>query len=131
MKNKRNIGFIIGGVALLIFIVMRIIGGGSEPDVEEVTSRKQVGVIFPHGAAGVIDSLNFTGSIKAARSAEVSSEISGIIERTHVSEGSFVSAGDRIITLKNDSQEISLQQAQSDLVTAESLLVDLQRQYTE
>jgi len=66
------------------------------------------------------DAVSASGSVKPVSSVVVTPEVDGIIDQVNVQEGSVVNAGDTLFTIKNDSLDKAVKQAEIDLKTAKN-----------
>ena len=66
------------------------------------------------------DAVSASGSVKPVSSVIVSPEVDGIIDQVNVQEGSVVNAGDTLFTIKNDTLDKNVKQAEIDLQTAKN-----------
>ena len=66
------------------------------------------------------DAVSASGSVKPVSSVVVTPEVDGIIDQVYVQEGSVVNAGDTLFTIKNDSLDKAVKQAEIDLKTAKN-----------
>ncbi len=66
----------------------------------------------------LIIKISANGKIRANKELEVSSNISGVIDKINVYEGCFVKKGDLLIALDNREYEIALNEAEDQMMTA-------------
>lgn len=66
------------------------------------------------------DAVSASGSVKPVSSVVVTPEVDGIIDQVYVQEGSVVNAGDTLFTIKNDSLDKAVRQAEIELKTAKN-----------
>ena len=72
----------------------------------------------------LISSVMVSGSAQPVSSTVVTPEVDGIIQDVQVSEGDTVNAGDVLFTLKNDSLDRAVTQAQQEAASAQRALDD-------
>jgi multidrug efflux system membrane fusion protein len=92
-------------------------GGAAAPVVVGVVTQKDV----PVDIAAI-------GNVEAFSTISVRSQVSGVITDVHVSEGSFVKAGDRLLTIDQRPYEASVAQAVANLNRDQALLTQAQAQ---
>jgi len=66
------------------------------------------------------DAVSASGSVRPVSSVVVTPEVDGIIDQVYVQEGSVVNAGDTLFTVKNDSLDKAVKQAEIELKTAKN-----------
>jgi len=66
------------------------------------------------------DAVSASGSVRPVSSVVVTPEVDGIIDQVYVQEGSVVNAGDTLFTIKNDSLDKAVKQAEIELKTAKN-----------
>lgn len=79
----------------------------------------------------LISSVTVSGSAQPASSTVVTPEVDGIIQDVRVSEGDTVNAGDVLFTLKNDSLDRAVTQAQQEVASAQRALDDANAAYDQ
>lgn len=79
----------------------------------------------------LISSVTVSGSAQPVSSTVVTPEVDGIIQDVQVSEGDTVNAGDVLFTLKNDSLDRAVTQAQQDAASAQRALDDANAAYDQ
>ena len=79
----------------------------------------------------LISSVTVSGSAQPASSTVVTPEVDGIIQDVRVSEGDTVNAGDVLFTLKNDSLDRAVTQAQQEAASAQRALDDANAAYDQ
>ncbi|HYD48868.1 MAG TPA: efflux RND transporter periplasmic adaptor subunit [Terriglobales bacterium] len=84
----------------------------SEPVVEVQTMPLRRGVLAQHISA--------PGSVMARRESRIGAEVSGRIERVHVSEGDRVAEGDLLFEIDSHAYEVALRQAEAGLDLAQA-----------
>lgn len=107
-------------LALVGFLVGRSILSGSK---EEETSL-ETAVVERGNYENVISG---SGALKAGSSVIVTPEVDGIIESLSVTEGQHVNEGDVLFTIKNDSYDRKVHEAQQDVTSAQQALDAAQR----
>ena len=79
----------------------------------------------------LISSVTVSGSAQPVSSTVVTPEVDGIIQDVRVSEGDTVNAGDVLFTLKNDSLDRAVTQAQQEAASAQRALDDANAAYDQ
>lgn len=106
---------------LLIIILIIIFSPDKELDIE-------TGIVERQTVEQIVEE---TGIIESKQEATLSPETSGKVSVINSNEGSVVSAGQKIITLENNDQQISYSQAQAQLDNQRLILQDLENQYNK
>ncbi|MBT5900930.1 MAG: efflux RND transporter periplasmic adaptor subunit [Opitutaceae bacterium] len=75
----------------------------------------------------VTESLQLTGTVTARRQASLSSRITGLVQSVAVDAGSYVKAGDALLTLDSTLAELAAQSADADRVAAQTQLSESNR----
>ncbi|MDE0012823.1 MAG: efflux RND transporter periplasmic adaptor subunit [Candidatus Poribacteria bacterium] len=134
MIGKLGIGKIIAIVGAVLLVVAavavgRIIFTGTGGKDNAETSAVKTATVERDNIAITIDA---TGTIKPLNIVEVSSKASGKILELHVDAGDYVQKDDIIAVIETTYVQISLEQAQADLQSAEARLeqaeIDIQLQ---
>jgi RND family efflux transporter MFP subunit len=79
----------------------------------------------------VVRILPISGTVTSPRSALLSPSVGGLIEDFAVDEGDIVAAGDILVTLDDELEELALERARAALVEAEAALADARRRLAE
>ena len=121
--------WILGGIVLLAALVvagvwLALSGRGALPVHTAVA--QPIG-----GAASNASVLDATGYVTARREATVSAQITGTLIEVLIEEGEHVKAGQVLARLDDTAQRAALAQAQAQLHSAESLLVQYQAQLAQ
>ena len=115
-KRKRILILaIVGAVALVGVIVF--IAGQANKDVDQDGASNLVTSAVRRGDFATTVSAN--GATEPVNSTVVTPEVDGIIEDLRVQEGSTVSEGDVLFTLKNESLDKAIREANTELQTAQ------------
>lgn len=102
---------------ILGVLVSHLMGGNSEPEV--VVRDVQTAVVVRKDFE---DRLEASGPVEPKSTTNVASEIDGVVESIEVTEGQKVKEGDVLITLKNDTLEHAVNDAQRSVDTAQLAL---------
>jgi RND family efflux transporter MFP subunit len=121
--------WILGGIVLVAALVvagvwLTLSGRGALPVHTAVA--QPIG-----GAASNASVLDATGYVTARREATVSAQITGTLIEVLIEEGEHVKAGQVLARLDDTAQRAALAQAQAQLHSAESLLVQYQAQLAQ
>ncbi len=81
--------------------------------------------------AEVIEEVPLTGTVISSRQARLSTEISGLIDNIDVDIGDRISAGDVILTLKSDLEQLSLQAKRAEAEQVRRELADARRRLAD
>ncbi len=73
--------------------------------------------------------LQLFGRVETPRHARISSAIGAEVMQVHVAEGQQVRAGDMLVSLDAEEQDLQLRQREADLVESESSLAALERDF--
>ncbi len=117
-RISKRTWIIIGVVVVLIalFLVVRSRGNANATTTFQTT---------PVARGELTASVGATGSVRAAQSATLNWQISGVVDKVNVKVGDQVHKGDVLATLDSTSLPQNVILAQSDLVTAQKSLSDL------
>ena len=112
----------IGGGALILLIVSFIV----LPAVLG-KNNNQVQVVYASVTTGnITESIDVVGSLEAQPTAVLAWESGGIVKPFDLKIGDLVEKGDTLMSLDESSLSSSILQAQTDLLTAEATLQDMQ-----
>jgi RND family efflux transporter MFP subunit len=75
----------------------------------------------------VLEQIRLSGTVNSLKVAQLSSEVSGLVESLHVDKGSTVKHGDVIMTLDSELESLSLNAADASMRSAEAELADARR----
>lgn len=81
--------------------------------------------------ATVVEEVPLTGSLTSPRVARVSTSVEGLVEAIHVDEGDRVDAGDPLLSLDQELEQLSLEAARAATREAEAELADVRRRLEE
>lgn len=124
-KRRKKTRTIVIGVIAAVLVVVGIAGFALWQ-----TWQSALNAIPPKTAT--VERILFTNSVEGKGSLEpvssiiASPEVDGIVERLSVSEGSTVTEGDELFTIKNDSLASAVTQAGSQLESARTALAQAQ-----
>ena len=124
-KRKKWVWIGGGALALLIlgFVVL--------PAVLGKNNNSGVQVVYASATKGdITESIDVVGSLEAQPTAELAWESGGIVKPFDLKIGDLVEKGDVLMSLDESSLSSSILQAQTDLLTAEADLQDLQASNT-
>ena len=114
MSKSLKLGIILIAGAVIIYLINPTLWGILADDSTPVATAGPAGYNPRIPVSGVVltperidNKISVTGSIEANESVELKSEISGIVEEIHFTEGSEVKKGDLLVSLDDD--EISAQ----------------------
>jgi len=79
----------------------------------------------------IIDEVRLSGTVSSPRVARLSTEVSGLIKDIHVDEGSVIKAGEILISLDTELENLSLQAAQATTQRAREELADAKRRLAD
>ena len=116
--SKRN-RIIIGVVAVILIALVLVFRGRGNANSNTTFQTT------PAQRGELTASVGATGSVRAAQSATLNWQISGVVDKVNVKVGDEVSTGDVLATLDPTSLPQNVILAQSDLVTAQKSLFDL------
>jgi HlyD family secretion protein len=116
--SKRN-RIIIGVVAVILIALVLVFRGRGNANSNTTFQTT------PAQRGELTASVGATGSVRAAQSATLNWQISGVVDKVNVKVGDKVSKGDVLATLDPTSLPQNVILAQSDLVTAQKSLFDL------
>lgn len=72
--------------------------------------------------------LEATGTVSALNSVEIRPQVASVIQKVHIREGQFVSAGQLLFTLDARADEVNLAKARAQLAKDQASLADAERQ---
>ena len=81
--------------------------------------------------AALIDEVPLTGTVTSPRVAKLSAEVSGLVKSIRVEEGDRVEAGDVLLTLDPELDQLSLEAARAATEQAQHELADAKRRLVE
>ncbi len=122
-RRKRRVKIVVGvcaaAVVAALIIVPRVLtpedSGSSAPATSEVTR------------GDLTSSVSVTGAAQPASSVYVTPEVGGIVQDVRVSEGDTVNKGDVLFSLKNDSLDKAVSDAQRQVSDAQAQVNTAQR----
>lgn len=122
-RRRRNVKIVVGACAAVVIaaaiIVPRVLtpadAGKQMPATAEVTR------------GDLTSSMSVTGAAQPASSVYVTPEVSGIVQDLRVSEGDTVGKGDVLFSLKNDSLDRAVADAQRQVSDAQAQVNTAQR----
>ncbi|MCW8964539.1 MAG: efflux RND transporter periplasmic adaptor subunit [Gammaproteobacteria bacterium] len=79
----------------------------------------------------IINELRLSGTVSSPRVARLSTEVSGLIKDIHVDEGSAIKAGEILISLDTELENLSLQAARATTQRARAELDDARRRLAD
>ncbi len=88
-------------------------------------------VVTRAAEAALIEEVSVTGTVISPRIAELSTEVSGIVDEIRVEPGDRVRAGDEILRLNSELESLSLQAARASTEQARHELDDARRRLAE
>lgn len=115
-KRKRIITIAIVVLVILIGAVVFILSQTNKEAEEEGANELVTGMVYQGDFATTVTA---NGATEPGSSTVVTPEVDGIIEDLRVEEGSSVSEGDVLFTLKNDDLDKEVREATTALQTAE------------
>ncbi|MGN0070523.1 MAG: efflux RND transporter periplasmic adaptor subunit [Atopobiaceae bacterium] len=110
-------------VAACALILPQVFAAQSTNTVEHVIASVYKG--------DLISSVTVSGSAQPVSSTVVTPEVDGIIQDVQVSEGDTVNAGDLLFTIKNDSLDRAVTQAQQEAASSQRALDDANAAYDQ
>ena len=72
--------------------------------------------------------LEATGTVSALNSVDIRPQVASVIQKVHIREGQFVTAGQLLFTLDARSDEVNLAKARAQLAKDQAALADAERQ---
>ena len=98
----------------------------NQPSLSQQTGP--VVLVSPAEQLTLFEEVPLTGTVVSPRIAEISTEVSGIVERLDVAIGDRVKAGDEILRLNSELESLTLAAAKASTERAEWALEDARRQ---
>ncbi|MDE5857478.1 MAG: HlyD family secretion protein, partial [Muribaculaceae bacterium] len=111
---------IVVGILLISAIIYAVISAGTtsrETDINAIT----IGDVS-HGLFN--DNIRLTGKVETGTSVKISALETGIVESRLIDEGSFVNAGDVILTLRNPNLRQQILDSEAQLAEKQNMLRD-------
>ena len=115
-KRKRIIVIAIIGVVLLVGVLVFVIGQANSTSTEGATQMLATGMAYEGEFATTVTA---NGATEPVSSTVVSPEVSGIVEDLRVQEGDKVQEGDVLFTLKNETLDKDVRDAETELQAAQ------------
>lgn len=112
--------------AILLFLLLVALPSVAISQGEAPTVRIQEAQIAP-----VIKEVPLTGTVTSPQVAQVSSTVDGLVLKVHVDVGDRVNAGQVMIGLDRELEELALKAAQAATREAQASLADVQRRLKE
>jgi len=78
-----------------------------------------------------IDEIRLSGTVSSPRVTRLSTEVSGLVKDIKVDAGSLVNAGDVLMSMDTELEDLSMQSAQATALRAKEELADAQRRFEE
>lgn len=113
-------------VVLLISCLLAIAA-----DVAAATDRSPLVVVATARTDTVIRQVPLTGTMTSARVARLSTEVAGLVEMVKVEVGDRVKAGDMLIELDREIEQLTLQALQAAAAQSQTELADARRRYQD
>lgn len=110
-------------VALACFLL-----GAAAPTAEATAPPVTVGMAE---SAPITEEVPLTGSLTSPRVAQVSTAVGGLVENVRVEVGDRVEAGDLLLSLDRELEQLSLEAARAATEQARAELADVRRRLTE
>jgi len=89
-------------------------------------------VVIEKATQGItIDEVRLSGTVSSPRVTRLSTEVSGLVKNITVDAGTPVNAGDVLMSLDTELEELSMQSAQATALRAKEELADAQRRFEE
>lgn len=120
--NRHRLTLGLATCALLVaFIASSLVGSDDATTTEEATpaNPNTVSIVTPNSLANG-EGFSVLGNVEASNRALVTTEVGGQIANIRVQEGDVVNASTIIATLKNESQQAAVAQAEAALAAAEA-----------
>lgn len=115
-KRKRIIILAVVGVVALVGIIVFLTGKSGESADSDAASQLVTGAVYEGDFSTTVTA---NGATEPVSSTVVTPEVDGIIENLQVQEGSVVSEGDVLFTLKNEELDKIYRDAQAEVESAE------------
>ena len=115
-KRKRIIILAVVGVVALVGIIVFLTGKSGESADSDAASQLVTGAVYQGDFSTTVTA---NGATEPVSSTVVTPEVDGIIENLQVQEGSVVSEGDVLFTLKNEELDKIYRDAQAEVESAE------------
>ena len=113
-------------VALIMYCLLAIAG-----NVTAASDRSPLVVVATARTDTVIKQVPLTGTMTSARVARLSAEVAGLVETVKVEVGDRVKAGDVLIELDREIEQLTLQGLQAAVAQARTELADARRRYQD
>ncbi len=117
--------FVLGGAALVVLVVALMVQGAANA-AQAATGSLQTA---PVARGNLVATVGATGSVRAAQSAALVWETSGIVEQIHFGVGDRVQEGDIIASLLSASMPANVILAQADLQSAQDAMEDFENSF--
>ena len=122
-KRRRNVKIAVGACAAVVIAAAIIVPRVLTP----ADSGKQMPATAEVTRGDLTSSVSVSGAAQPASSVYVTPEVSGIVQDLRVSEGDTVSKGDVLFSLKNDSLDRAVADAQRQVSDAQAQVNTAQR----
>ncbi|MGD2054646.1 MAG: efflux RND transporter periplasmic adaptor subunit [Gammaproteobacteria bacterium] len=117
-------------VAIVVYLVIALMPG-SVGTAFAAADRSPLVIVSTAQSDTVIKQVPLSGTITSARSAQLSSEISGLVEKVNVEVGDSVQTGAVLIELDREIEQFTLEALRAATAQSQAELVDAKRRYQD